>query len=121
MTDQTTIRPMNIGRAQHMDLTRASDDDLQRAFSVLDGYDTAGKASAYTQAKFDDRIQDIFDEMDRRAGCQPVYVERLPLAHYYPGPAEADDAPAAAELRKDAEVTQLFRETGTLPGLTSSM
>lgn len=134
-------RPMRIGRAQHMDLSRASDADLEAAFRVLDAYDSAGKASAYTQAKFDDRIADIFDEMDRRAGMTPVFVARMPLEHYFPGTTtegddderEPDGAPVGedadgltpaerAEGRRNADVLrQTFADTGLVPGLTSAI
>lgn len=136
----TTERPMRIGRALHMDLTRASDRDLERAFAVLDGYMNEGKASAYTMAKFDDRIEDIFAEQDRRAGAKPVYVERMPLSHYFGSAddadadeSEPDGAPAGedadgltpaerAEGRKDADaLRETFAETGLVPGLTSAI
>lgn len=85
---------MHLGRAQHMDLARASDADLDAAFRALDAYQNSGQASAMTTDKFDDRIADIFDEQDRRAGIEPVYVRRLPLSFWHP-PVEAagdDDA-----------------------------
>lgn len=133
MNDQTNnARPMRLGRAQHMDLSRASDDDLEAAFRALDEYMNSGAASAYTQMKFDDRIADIFDEQDRRAGATIVYVDRLPLEHYYPGTLEAsgEDEPEAdgltdeqrAEGRKDAEaLRETFAETGLVPGISSAI
>lgn len=135
----TNVRPMRIGRALHMDLSRASDDDLNRAFRVLDDYDNAGKASAYTQAKFDDRIDDIFAEMDRRAGFEPVIVTRLPLEHYFPGTLEASDderEPDGAPIGEDADGLtpeeradgranapdlETFTASGLVPGLTSAL
>jgi hypothetical protein len=138
----TNVRPMRIGRALHMDLSRASDTDLQRAFQVLDDYDNAGKASAYTQAKFDDRIDDIFAEMDRRAGFEPIFVTRLPLEHYFPGTLEAagdddderepDGAPIGEDAdgltpaereagRENAPDADTFAQSGLVPGLTSAI
>lgn len=72
------VKPMRFGRALHMDLSRASDTDLDRAFRTLDDYDTAGKASAYTEELIDERVAAIFDEQDRRAGQEPVFIPRQP-------------------------------------------
>lgn len=93
VANQNGLRPMRFGRAMHMDLSRASDADLDRAFRVLNDYDDAGKASAYTQDAIDDRIDDIFAEGDRRAGVTPAYVERKPRSFWHPAtePADADD------------------------------
>lgn len=99
MNEQTNnLRPMRFGRAMHMNLSRASDEDLARAYKVLDDYDNVGKASAYTQDLIDDRLSDIDDEGDRRAGVTPVMVERKPREFYHPGldasaASEDDDAP----------------------------
>lgn len=129
-TNNANERPMRIGRALHMDLSRASDRDLERAFAVLDEYENSGKASAYTMDKFDDRIEDIFAEQDRRAGMAPVHVDRLPLEHYWPKAEAADaDEPAdgltpeeRAEGRKDEDaVREVFEQTGLVPGLTSAI
>lgn len=82
MNDQTNIasvRPMRIGRALHMDITRASDEDLDRAFAALDGYLNETRVSAWTEDKFDLRIAEITDEQDRRAGVEPLYVEAKPI------------------------------------------
>jgi hypothetical protein len=81
MNENTTTavaKPMRFGRALHMDLSRASDEALEAAFRVLDDYDTAGKASAYTEELIDERIAAIFDEQDRREGQTPVFIERQP-------------------------------------------
>ena len=81
MNENTTTanaKPMKFGRALHLDLSRASDDTLEAAFRVLDNYDTAGKASAYTEELIDERIAAIFDEQDRRAGQEPVFIPRQP-------------------------------------------
>lgn len=126
MNQQTTTKTMTIGRALHMDLTRADDAKLEAAFRVLNDYEDSGKASAWTLDKFDDRIQDIFDETDRRAGFEPVYVPRQPLYHAAPVEPDADtdgeeDAPDAEELRSDPSVRREFETTGMLPGLSSAI
>lgn len=143
MNDQTNIanvRPMRIGRALHMDLKRASDADLERAFAVLDGYMNAGKASAWTMDKFDDRIDDIFAEQDIRAGFEPIRVNRQPLASASAQTGDNDDAdeaePDGAPIGEDADgLTPAEREagrehapdadtfaySGLVPGLTSAI
>jgi hypothetical protein len=100
VADPTTgLRPMTYGRAMHMDLSRASDADLDRAFRVLNDYDDAGKASAYTQDEIDDRIDDINCEGDRRAGVTYAVVDRKPRSFWHPAttPVNADDADASAD------------------------
>lgn len=93
-SESNNLRPMRFGRAMHMDLSRASDEDLARAYKVLDDYDNSGKASAYTQDLIDDRLSDIDDEGDRRAGVEPVQVERKPREFWHPGAdVSVDDLP----------------------------
>lgn len=115
MNDQT----MHLGRAQHMDLSRASDADLERAFRALDDYQNSGKASAMTIDKFDDRIADIFDEQDRRAGIAPVYVRRLPVEFYHPAaePVDGDDAGDVTP----ADLPDPVSDDGLVPGETSAI
>lgn len=92
MNDQTNIasvKPMRIGRALHMDATRASDEDLERAILTLATYLNETRVSEWTMDKFDMRIDDLTDEQDRRAGVTPAYVERKPIG--FEAVAEDDD------------------------------
>lgn len=110
---------MHLGRAQHMDLARASDADLDAAFRALDAYQNSGQASAMTTDKFDDRIADIFDEQDRRAGIAPVYVARMPVEFYHPAaePVDGDDAGDVTPT----DLPDATTDDGLVPGETSAI
>lgn len=125
VANESGLRPMRFGRAMHMDITRASDADLQRAIQTLDDYDTAGKASEATRDKIDDRIADINDEGDRRAGGLIVAVARKPLAYWHPAtsPVTNDDLAdeASADIADTVAKLDPALTDGLVPGETSAI